>query len=199
MEVGMDLVARIQNILLRPRDIWPDIKDEETSVRDLFVRFALILAAIPVVAQFIGMTAVGITFLGVRYRAPFQSALGYAVASYVLSLAGLYLFALVLVSLAPFFRSQKNLNKAMKLSVYSSTAYWIAGILLLIPALSPVVMILSLYGFFLLYLGLPVLMETPRSRMLIYFIVLVAISLIISAVTGFIATLFFPHGRMGVA
>ena len=194
----MDLVERVRDILVRPRDAWYDIAEEQTTIRRLYVSYAMILAAVPVIAQLIGMTVVGIMFLGVRYRAPFHGALGYAIISYILSLAGLYLFALILNALAPKFGSRENLDQAMKLSVYSSTPYWIAGILLVIPALSPVVVLLSLYGFFLLYVGLPILMETPRERITVYFILILAISMVISALTGVLATLFFPQGRMGV-
>lgn len=195
----MDLVERVQEILLRPRDAWHDIRDEKTTIRRLYVSYALILAAVPVIAQLIGMTVIGITFLGVRYRAPFPGAFGHAIASYILSLVGLYVFAVILNALAPGFGSRKDLYGAMKLSVYSSTPYWVAGVLLVFPGFSPVVVILSLYGFFLLYLGLPIVMETPRERINLYFILLAVISMVISVLTGILATLLFPQGRMGVA
>ena len=50
----MNLVARVQAILLKPKEEWVKIKDEPTTVQQLFIPYAVILAAIPAVAQFLG-------------------------------------------------------------------------------------------------------------------------------------------------
>jgi len=62
----------------------------------------------------------------------------------------------------------------------------------------PVALLLSLYGFNLLYLGLPVLMHAPTERRPLYFAVLVMIGIVVVAAAGFLASLVFPQGRMGV-
>lgn len=194
----MDLVERALDIILRPREAWPVIGRERSGVRDLYRSYAAILAAIPAAAHFVGMTVIGISFIGIRYRAPFRGALGYAIVSYCLSLLGLYLFALVIDGLASRFDSARSLENAMKLSVYSSTPYWVAGVLFIIPTLASIALLLSLYGFYLLYVGLPVLMNTPVERRPLYFVALVAVRLLISAVASLLTGLFFPQGRMGV-
>ena len=51
----MNLVARVQAILLKPKEEWVKIKDEPTTIQQLFVPYVVILAAIPAVAQFLGM------------------------------------------------------------------------------------------------------------------------------------------------
>jgi hypothetical protein len=120
------------------------------------------------------------------------------VCSYILSLAALYACALVIDALAPAFRSEKGLTNALKLAVYSSTPAWIAGVLQLIPALAPFAFLLSLYGFYLFYLGLSPLMRTPEQSRVVYFIVLAIISLLIFVITGLLAGFMFPAGRMGL-
>ena len=197
--MDMPILQRVRDILLRPKDEWPEIRDEKTTVREIYLSYAVILAGIPVVARLIGSTVIGMSFFGIRYRAPFLSSVGYAAVSYVLSLAGLYLFALIVEGLAPRFGSEKDFVRTMKLSVYSSTAYWAAGILFIVPGLWFVGIILSLYGLYLLYLGLPVMLHTPKERSAQYFAVIVVAGLILFALVSLITTLIFPEGRMGAA
>ena len=193
-----DLLERLKDMLLRPGETWPDVREESVTVRQLYASYAAILAAIPAIAHFIGMAVVGIFFLGIRYRAPFSGAFGYVVCSYVLSLGGLYVYALMIDTLAPAFGSKKGFMNALKLAVYSSTPAWVAGVLLLVPAFAPFALLLSFYGFYLLYLGLSPLMGTPERNRIIYLAVLIIAGLLISIVVSLIASFMFPTGRMGI-
>ncbi len=62
-------------------------------------------------------------------------------------------------------------TQAMKLVAYASTLGLLAGILYIIPPLAILVFLASLYGLYILYLGIPVFMETPEDKRLIYLIV----------------------------
>jgi hypothetical protein len=192
----MDLVERVQDILLRPKEAWPEIKAKETTIVDLFRSYAIILAIIPAAAQIIGVTVIGFSFMGLRYRTPFGSALAHGLLSYCTSLASLYVIAFIMDSLAPKFASQKNMLNAFKLAVYSWTPSWVVGVLLIIPALSWLVALASLYGLYLFYLGLPLLMDTPRDKVTIYFLVVVALSIIVIAFIGAVVALLFLPGRL---
>jgi hypothetical protein len=61
----------------------------------------------------------------------------------------------------------------------------------------PIALLLSLYGFNLLYLGLPVLMHAPTERGPLYLAVLVMIGIVVAA-AGFLASLAFPRVHMSV-
>ena len=192
----MDLVGRVRAIILKPKDTWEQIKGEETTIRDLYMSYAAILAIIPPVATFIGWSIVGMSFMGMSYRIPFANGLGYAIFHYVLSLVGIYAVAFIIDMLAPNFGSQKNMVSAMKVAVYANTPIWIASILFIFPALSPIVMIASLYSLYLLYLGLPILMETPKEKIVGYIIVVIIVSVIVFYLTGMIARVVIPGRGM---
>ena len=100
-----------------------------------------------------------------------------AVIVYVATFAVVYLIACVIDLLAPRFGAQKNFDNALKLTVYSYTPVWLAGIFLLIPGLNFLV-ILGLYGIYLLWRGLPVLMRAPDDRVLAYTAVVTACALV---------------------
>ncbi|MCX7973823.1 MAG: YIP1 family protein [Candidatus Aminicenantes bacterium] len=184
----MDLVARVQNIVLRPKEEWLKIKEEPTDIKTLFTSYAAILAVIPAVANFIGMSLIGrrIPFLG-WYRLSIPRGIVYAIFAYLLSLAAVVIVGFVIKALAPTFSSTPNLIQAMKLAVYSYTPGWVVGILYIIPALSPLVILASLYGLYLLYVGLATpLMETPKEKVFGYFLVSLVVSIVVVAVFSII-------------
>jgi hypothetical protein len=169
----MALVDRTKNILLTPRTEWEVIDAEPTTVADLYKGYIMPLAAIGPVAQAIGFSVFGYTvpFLG-TYRTPIGSAITGAIVGYVLTLAAVYVLALIIDVLAPTFDGTKNQLQALKLAAYSSTASWVAGIFGLIPGLR-FLMILGVYTVYLLYLGLPVLMKSPKEKALGYTVVII--------------------------
>ena len=167
----MNLLQRIKAILLTPRTEWPVIAQESTGVLDLFIKYVAILAAIPEVAHFIGQSLIGAD------RAPIMSGLMRAVIAYLTTWVMVYLIAAVINFLAPRFGGTRNFASALKLSVYSHTPLWLAGVFLLI---------LGVYGLYLLWVGLPVLMQVPDERAFPYAIFATACALIPAVVLAIV-------------
>jgi hypothetical protein len=183
----MNLVDRVKRILLKPRTEWEVIDAEQTTPAALYTGYIAPLAAIGPVAQLIGSTVFGIPipFMG-TFRVPFGSALIRAIVAYLLTLIATYVLALIIDALAPSFNAQRNQIQALKLAAYSSTAAWVAGIFLIIPALG-ILAILGLYSLYLLYLGLPTLMKTSQDKALPYTGVVVVAAIVLFMVVGMIA------------
>ena len=184
------MIQRIKDILFKPKETWPQIKAEATGIGQVFTGYAMILAALPAVCGLLGFTLVGQSFGPITgfFRIPFTYALVWAVVWYVLILIALYVEGLVINALAPSFGSKQNLVNAYKLAVYSSTPMFVAGILNIIPALGILVFLISLYSFFLLYIGMPVMMETPKEKHVGYYVVTLIVMLIIYFIVGGISS-----------
>jgi hypothetical protein len=193
----MNIVQRVKEIILKPTDTWAEIKEEQVTIKELFTSYAMILAAIPPIASFIGLSLLGFSMLSFSYRIPLGWGISHAVVSYVLSLVGIYVVALIIDALAPSFGSQKNQVNAMKVAVFSWTPSWIAGILMIIPALSPIAMLLSLYSLYLFYLGLPILMKTPQDKAMGFVVVTILVSIVVFILIGVISNALFGFGGMG--
>ncbi len=71
---------------------------------------------------------VRVPFSGAVYRVPLGWAITSAVVSYVLTLVGVYVLALIIGALAPTFGGTRSPIQALKVAAYSSTAGWVAGI-----------------------------------------------------------------------
>ncbi len=196
----MNLIQRVQRILLSPRAEWEVIDVEPTTPAELYTGYIMPLAAIGSISQIIGYSVFGVTvpFMGI-YRVPLGSAITSAVVAYVLTLAGTYVLALIIDGLAPTFNGQRSQIQALKVAAYSSTASWVAGIFLLIPGLR-ILTVLGLYSLYLLYLGLPILMKAPRERSTSYTAVVVLAAIVLFMAIGVIAGRFMavPTAAMTV-
>jgi len=194
----MNLVERVKGILLSPNQEWQTISGETSSVAELYKSYIIILAAIGPVASVIGMSIVGITlpFVG-SIRIPITTAVASAVVQYVLTLAGVYVLAMIIDALAPTFSGQKNMDQAFKVAAYSYTPGWLVGIFAIIPVLS-VLGILGLYGLYLLYLGLPVLMKSPKDKSVGYTVAVIVAAIIIFLVIGMVSRAFISYPSAGM-
>jgi hypothetical protein len=184
------MIQRIKDILFRPKDTWPQIKAEATGIGQVFTGYAMILAALPAIFGFLGFTLIGQSFGPITgfFRIPFTYALVWAIIWYVLTLVALYVEGLVINSLAPSFGSKQNMVNAYKLAVYASTPAFVAGILNIIPALGILVFLISLYTFYLLFIGMPVMMETPKEKLVGYYVVALIIMIVIYFIVGGISS-----------
>ena len=189
----MNLVERVKRILLSPQTEWEVIDAEPTTPAELYTRYIIPLAAIGPVSQLIGYSVFG--FMG--YRVPIGTAITYALATFVLTLIGTFVLALVIDALAPTFRGKRSQIQALKVAAYSSTAAWVAGIFALIPALS-VLSIVGLYSLYLLYLGLPTLMKAPKEKAMGYTVVVIIAAILIFVIIGTIAGRFLMVPTVGM-
>jgi hypothetical protein len=190
----MDIVNRVQQIILKPKEEWVKIKEEKVTLAELFTSYALILVAVPAVAQFIGYSIVGrrIPFVG-WYRMGIGSGLLYAILYYVFTLVAIYVFGIVINALAPTFSSKSDATNAMKLAVYSMTPAFVAGAFYIIPFLGFLAILGSLYGIYILYLGFATpMMDTPKEKVVAYLVVslvvVVVLWVIIFVILGAIFT-----------
>lgn len=175
----MNPLQRAIAILLRPGQEWDVIRHESGEPAFLFLRYVAILAAIPAICGFIGASLIGVTTSVGTIRVSIPIGLLSAVVSYFFSFVIVYLVALIVDWLAPYFEGERFFADALKLSVYSFTPAWLAGVFLLVPGLR-FLTILGLYGFYPLWIGLPPMMRAPRERALLYALAVVASAILIT-------------------
>ena len=192
----MSLIERVQPILVRPKQTWPVIAAEAGDAASIFTGYVMILAAIPAVAAFIGLTLVGVGGFGVSYRLPILSGLVQMIVSYLLTLAMVFVLALLVNGLAPTFGGTKDSVRALKLVAYGTTASFLGGIFNLIPMLSLLGVLASLYSIYLIYTGIAVMMRCPPDKAGAYTAVVIVCGIVASVVIIGVAALVTP-GRGG--
>lgn len=100
--------------------------------------------------------------------------------------------AIIIQTLARRFGGVPDQRQAFKAAIYGSTAFWLAGIFQLIPALSAL-SIVGLYSLYLIYIGLPKMMKTPREQALIYVIIVVIAAIMVWIVAGTLGAALTPR------
>ena len=190
---GAGLIGRVKEILTKPGPTWDVIDGERPTVGSLYTGYVIPLAAIPAIAQAIGMTVFGAGAFGIVVRWSPVTAIVQAVLTFVLALVMVYVLALIIDALATNFGGTKDRNQALKVAAYAPTASWVAGVFALYPPLGMIALLGGLYSLYLLYVGLPKLMKTPQDKALPYtaivIVVAILVSLVIGMVTGSVAAL----------
>lgn len=179
------LFARVKGILLSPSTEWPVIAAESSSAGAIYVRYVAPLAAIGVIASFIGHAMIGYD------AAPLGQAglgIGAALVKYLFAFVGIWVVAWLVDLLAPTFGGQRDSLRSLKVAAYSYTPAWVAGIFTLIPALGALAVLAGLYGLYLLYIGLPMLMRTPADKSLGYTVVLILCAMAVSVTIAILST-----------
>ena len=179
----MSIVDRVKNILLSPKTEWPVIAGEAATTQSLYTGYIMILAAIGPVAMLLRSVGLGITG---------------ALVAYIVALAATYIMALIVDALAPTFGGEKNFMQSLKLTAYSYTAVWLAGILHLLGALGGLLSLLAaIYTLYTFYLGVSVMKKCPQEKAVVYTLVVVVCGIVLAAVVGslMMSTMF---GGMGM-
>jgi hypothetical protein len=160
------LLARIKNIILGPSAEWQVIAPEATTASQLFVGYVTPLAVLAALIGFLRMSVLGVnTALGGSFRTPIASGLTYTVLMFISALIGVFVVGLIINALAPTFSGTKDQRQALKVSAYSLTPAMVSSVLSLSPILPTLLQLLAgLYGIYVLYLGLPVVMQSPKEK-----------------------------------
>ncbi|MBD3387153.1 DUF1282 domain-containing protein [candidate division KSB1 bacterium] len=161
------IINRVKNLLFSPKAEWEKINSEDKTSVDIVKEYLIYLIAIPVIAQFLRHIMFGY-FL--KERVGFFTALIMAIVTFILIIIGMYIAAYIINALAPSFNAQKDEMAAFKLVAYSYTASAVASIFVIFPILS-ILSLLGLYSVYLFYVGLPILMQCPKEKVLAYTVV----------------------------
>lgn len=188
------IIKRAIAIITKPTEEWEVIKNETMTINDMFLKYAIWLAAIPAIAGFIGFALIGFSVMGFTVRYPMSNAIIWMILMYVMQLVGVFVLGIIIDALATTFGAQKDMVGSMKAAVFANTPAWIASVLLIIPALSMLAIIGGLYGLYLLYLGIKIVKNPPQDKLVGYFIVSLIIAAIVMWLSQFITrTVAFGH------
>ena len=156
------IIKRVIELITKPVETMQTIKNELATVKDLYLGYALVLAAVPALAGFLGFLIAGM---------PFGLCITIAISYYIAFLLSSVLFGILIDAIAPQFGAQKDMVASFKVSVYSFTAVWVASAIFILPDLRVIFFIASLYGIYLCYLGLTHIKDTPKDKLIPYLVI----------------------------
>lgn len=192
------LIHRIKNMIATPQTEWPVIESEPTTIAQLYKRYVVPLAAFSALMSFFRISVIGIGL----WRMPVPSGLLYALVSFALGLLGLYVVGWVIDMLAPAFSGQRDRRQALKTAAYASTPAAIGAVFVLLGRLGALLhLAAAICGIYLLYLGLPVLMRSPREKAVGYTAAVIVCAVLLFVIIGIVTSLLNPmrsHSPFGM-
>lgn len=151
-----------------PKEEWGSIHKERYSVAHVFMAQISILAAIPAVCMFIGTTQIGWSLTGNDFvKLTVGSALSAAVAFYFACWVAVAFIAYSIHWMEKTYGGHVNMNECLILTTFTATPLFMSGLAGLYPMLwfNVLVGLAALcYSVYLLYVGVPVIMEIPEDR-----------------------------------
>ena len=175
-------IQHIIGLLTDPTSEWEKIREEQKSSDKKGVGFVFILAAIPAISGYIGTTQVGWRIgVGEPIRITGESAISIAIIYYLALIVGVFSIGWVIHLLGKAYEVVRPLPLCIALAAYTATPLFLIGIMEVYPVLW-LNMLLGLpalaYTVYLLYSGLPIMMEIPAERGFLYSSAVLAVGLV---------------------
>ena len=176
-------VKHLVGLFTRPDREWAAIAGDRHSLPTIVVGHVMILALIPALAFYYGVTEVGWSLpTGDRYyRMTVDSTVIIIGLFYWAMVVGTALLGYGVHWMSRTYGSDATLTDAMALAAYTNTPLFVAGILGLRPILwldLIVGTVAACYAVYLLYLGIPHLMRVPRERGYLFASAALAVALV---------------------
>lgn len=175
---GPSLIGRARAMLFHPEQVWDAVAVEQSTPSDLYRNYVIPLAIIPPACALLGVLVFrGYQIASIGVRPSLLTSAIEAVMNFALTVVLAFVLAVVIEAVSPLFGGVRSRAQAFKLVAYSGTAFWLAGILALYPALSwPAAVLGGLYSLYTMNLGLPKLMKVEEGRSISCFaVILVAV------------------------
>ena len=200
LPIVKQFLLKIKNILFNPKTTWLNIEEENTPHIKILTSYVLPLAVIVAVFAFIGWGFIGYEISAFGQTIPFHSAsYGFkmAIALFILMIGGIYLSALAINLLSVNFGARKDFDKVFSLVAYSYTPVLLGGMFHIVPNLSWLWWLISLYSFYLFYTGTKPMLQTPEEKNTSYLVVSILCLVVICFVLEQILEVVFKVNAFG--
>ena len=184
---GFDIRATINRAIAlakNPAAFMNANKDQDPTLNQLMIYYIVPLALIPFVATLIG----DLWYYGAFLRFSYGYGVLSAILGLIFNIIMVYVVGFITWKLAPSFGTNTTQIRALVLTAYAFTPYFLISALDIIPPIAFITLLGTLYGLYIVYLGLPILLNTPKDREITFIIVLIivlfVVAVIIGAITG---------------
>jgi hypothetical protein len=177
------ILNHVMGIFTHPDNEWRTIRGEPNTISRHYLTHVLILAAIPAVCAYIGATWTGWTVgrSDDLYRLTSESALFLCILFYGAMVTGVIVLGRFIDFLSVTYRGDDHTPRGVALATYTTTPLFISGLIALYPVLwldMLVGLIAIAYSVYLLYEGIPILMDIPNERGFVFASAVVTVGLV---------------------
>ena len=172
----------IITLLSSPANGWLAIRKADLSVREVYFRYVIPLALITPVCGFIGATQVGWPVAGAdKLFMTTDSAFRIAILSFLAILVAIMMIGKMVQWMGQTYEADQPLSRCISLAAFCITPLLMIGVATLYPPLW-FIYLLGLpalgYSVFLLYTGVPIMMEVSNDRGFLFSSAILTVGLI---------------------
>ena len=176
------MMSHLFGIFTNPRREWEAIRDDNCTVGKCYLSYVFLLAAIAPVSGYFGTTRFGWE-IGAREAVKLSpdSALIIALAFYLVMLIGVFSMGAMIHWMGQTYSAHQPLSRCITLAAFVATPLFLVGIFELFPILwlNFVIGLPALaYTVFLLYTGVPIMMEVSEERGFLFSSAVLAVGLV---------------------
>ena len=161
-------LQHMMGVFYHPRQEWRSIRNERYTIMHLFLSKISLLAAIPALALFIGTTQIGWSLGGTEFiKLSVSSALPAAIAFYFAMWVAVGFISWAIHWMEKTYGGSVSYEQCVTLTTFTATPLFLSGLAGLYPMLwfnVIVGMIALAYTVYLLYIGVPEIMQIPEDR-----------------------------------
>lgn len=198
----MAMLQHTLGVFINPDREWQRIRNERHSFMRVFMVHTPLLALIPVIAAYFGVTQVGWSIgNGGVVKLTTESALMLCIGAYLAQLAAVYILGEYINWMSRSFGVADDANQrhyeGTALAVYSSAPMMLAGVILFYPQLwvvASVFIAAACYSVYLIYEGIPILMNIPKERGFIYASSVITVGLVLALMVLIITVIVWGSG-----
>jgi len=176
------VLKHIWGLFVNPKREWVSIRNDECTVGKCYALHVMVLAAIPAISGFIGTTQFGWQIgVGDPVKLTLASAGMISIMYYFAMLVGVYAIGWMIHWMGKTYDADVPLAQCVVLAAYTATPLFLIGIMELYPVLwlNMVVGIVALaYTVFLLYSGVPIMMDISEDRGFLFSSAVLAVGLV---------------------
>lgn len=183
----MAILEHTLGIMLHPDKEWKAIRTERHSIAQVFVSHVPVLALIPCVSAYFGVTQVGWSIGdGEAVKLTAESALSLCVLTYIAMLMGVFILGEFINWMSRSYGVSDDAKmrsyEGTALAVYVTVPIFLAGIVGIYPEIwlvTTVLLIAASYSVYLIYEGIPILMNIPKERAFMYASSVITVGLVL--------------------
>lgn len=176
------MIGNVLGLLFRPRSQWQVIAKQEKFPLISSVLYTMVLAVIPAVAWLYGVTSIGWTVGdGDRIHMTRDSASVIIVLFYITMVVAVCAIGYMIHWMSRTYGADSSTAKGIAIAGYSATPLFIAGAIGFIPVfwLALLIGIAAVcFAVYLLYTGIPIVMDIPEERGFLFSSAVIAICLV---------------------
>lgn len=192
----------IFGILFSPNREWERIRDANSSVMGHYLKYVIWAGLLSPVAWYYGSTAVGWSFGDRVLKLTPESAMQIMSLFYIATLLGIAFLGYMVHWMSETYEAHTStINKGVAVAAYTCTPMFACGLTGFYPILWLDIILgcaASAWAVYLLYIGVPIVMQIPKERGFLFASAMVAVGLVLCAALLGATVILWEMGAMPV-